>query len=32
MVRSSMDTLVRIGMPSHRIRHDRVQELVAAGD
>lgn len=32
MIRSSMDTLVRIGMPSHRIRHDRVQELVAAGD
>lgn len=32
MIRSSVDTLVRIGMPSHRIRHDLVQELVAAGD
>ncbi|SFE26090.1 NAD(P)H-flavin reductase [Actinacidiphila alni] len=32
MIRSSVDTLVRIGMPSHRIRHDLVRELVAAGD
>lgn len=29
MIRSGVDTLVRIGMPSHRIRHDLVQE--AAG-
>jgi NAD(P)H-flavin reductase/hemoglobin-like flavoprotein len=27
MIRSSLDTLVRIGVPSHRIRHDQVQEL-----
>ncbi|SEN42470.1 NAD(P)H-flavin reductase [Actinacidiphila rubida] len=32
MIRSTVDTLVRIGMPSHRIRHDLVHELVAAGD
>ncbi|MEV6005744.1 globin domain-containing protein [Streptomyces sp. NPDC051976] len=27
MVRSGVDTLVRIGMPTHRIRHDLAQEL-----
>lgn len=32
MIRSGVDTLMKIGMPSHRIRHDAVQELVAAGD
>lgn len=32
MVRSSVDTLVRIGMPSHRIRHDLLQGLIAAGE
>ncbi|MFI1091778.1 globin domain-containing protein [Streptomyces sp. NPDC020917] len=32
MIRSTVDTLVRIGVPSHRIRHDLVHELVAAGD
>lgn len=31
MIRSSVDTLVRIGVPSHRIRHDLVQEMVPAG-
>jgi NAD(P)H-flavin reductase/hemoglobin-like flavoprotein len=31
MIRSGVDTLVRIGMPSHRIRHDLVHELVPAG-
>jgi NAD(P)H-flavin reductase/hemoglobin-like flavoprotein len=29
MVRSGVDTLVRIGMPTHRIRHDLLQELAA---
>ncbi|MDJ0342035.1 FAD-binding oxidoreductase [Streptomyces sp. H10-C2] len=32
MIRSSMDALVGGGMPSHRIRHDALEELVAAGD
>ncbi|WP_443070961.1 globin domain-containing protein [Streptomyces sp. NBC_01476] len=33
LVRSSMDTLVRIGMPAHRIRHDELDEgpLVPVG-
>ncbi|MDF2259020.1 globin domain-containing protein [Streptantibioticus ferralitis] len=30
MIRSSVDALVGIGMPAHRIRHDSVAELVAA--
>jgi NAD(P)H-flavin reductase/hemoglobin-like flavoprotein len=30
MVRSTVDTLVRIGVPAHRIRHDLVPEQVAA--
>jgi NAD(P)H-flavin reductase/hemoglobin-like flavoprotein len=29
MVRSGVDTLVRIGMPTHRIRHDLLQEPTA---
>ncbi|MET8680386.1 globin domain-containing protein [Streptomyces sp. NPDC004647] len=32
MIRSGVDTLVGIGIPSHRIRHDSIEELVAAGD
>lgn len=32
MIRSGVDTLVRSGMPSQRIRHDLIEELVAAGD
>jgi NAD(P)H-flavin reductase len=32
MIRSGVDTLVRSGIPSRRIRHDLVEELVAAGD
>ncbi|MGP3952273.1 globin domain-containing protein [Streptomyces sp. 7N604] len=31
MIRSGVDTLVGIGVPSHRIRHDSIEELVAAG-
>lgn len=31
MIRSGVDTLVRIGMPSHRIRHDMVRDQSAAG-
>ncbi|MGP3980705.1 globin domain-containing protein [Streptomyces sp. KR80] len=31
MIRSGVDTLVGIGIPSHRIRHDSLEELVAAG-
>ncbi|MFF2305529.1 globin domain-containing protein [Streptomyces sp. NPDC058128] len=30
MVRSSLDTLVGIGIPTHRIRHDSIEELVGA--
>ncbi|MDF3291341.1 globin domain-containing protein [Streptomyces sp. RB6PN23] len=30
MIRSSVDALVGIGMPAHRIRHDSVAELVGA--
>jgi NAD(P)H-flavin reductase len=32
MIRSSADTLVEIGIPSHRIRHDSLEELTRAGD
>ncbi|MEU4091142.1 globin domain-containing protein [Streptomyces sp. NPDC026673] len=32
MIRSGVDSLVRGGMPSQRIRHDLIEELVAAGD
>ncbi|MFI6336155.1 globin domain-containing protein [Streptomyces sp. NPDC050535] len=32
MIRSGVDVLRDIGMPSDRIRHDAVEELVAAGD
>nr|WP_228030996.1 globin domain-containing protein [Streptomyces phyllanthi] len=32
MIRSGVDTLRDIGIPSSRIRHDSVEELVAAGD
>ncbi|MDX3227006.1 globin domain-containing protein [Streptomyces sp. ME19-01-6] len=32
MIRSGVDTLRGIGIPSHRIRHDSLEELVAAGD
>ncbi|MCX4989788.1 MULTISPECIES: globin domain-containing protein [unclassified Streptomyces] len=32
MIRSGVDTLRDIGIPSDRIRHDSVEELVAAGD
>ncbi|MFE6482277.1 globin domain-containing protein [Streptomyces sp. NPDC057757] len=32
MIRSGVDALRDIGMPSDRIRHDAVEELVAAGD
>ncbi|MEU8826152.1 globin domain-containing protein [Streptomyces sp. NPDC048636] len=31
MIRSGVDTLRGIGIPSHRIRHDSIEELVAAG-
>ncbi|MBB4894096.1 NAD(P)H-flavin reductase [Streptomyces olivoverticillatus] len=31
MIRSGVDTLVGIGIPSHRIRHDSLDELTAAG-
>ncbi len=30
MVRSGVDTLVGIGIPSHRIRHDSIDELMAS--
>ena len=32
MIRSGVDALRNIGVPSERIRHDSVEELVAAGD
>lgn len=32
MIRSSVDALRGIGIPSDRIRHDSLEELVAAGD
>ncbi|MEU1668628.1 globin domain-containing protein [Streptomyces sparsogenes] len=32
MIRSGVDTLKGIGIPSHRIRHDAIEELVTAGD
>ncbi len=32
MIRSGVDTLRGIGVPSHRIRHDSVEELVVVGD
>ncbi|MFF3612397.1 globin domain-containing protein [Streptomyces sp. NPDC002580] len=32
MIRSGFDTLTDLGIPSDRIRHDSVEELVAAGD
>ncbi|MFD9817380.1 globin domain-containing protein [Streptomyces violascens] len=32
MVRSGVDALVGAGMPSNRIRHDFIEELVMAGD
>lgn len=32
MIRSSVDALVGIGMPSYRIRHDSLEELVSARD
>jgi hypothetical protein len=31
MIRSSVNALRDIGIPSDRIRHDSVEELVAAG-
>jgi hypothetical protein len=31
MIRSGVDTLVRGGIPSQRIRHDLVEELTAEG-
>ncbi|WP_432092255.1 globin domain-containing protein [Streptomyces sp. bgisy100] len=31
MIRSGIDALTGIGIPSHRIRHDSLEELVAAG-
>jgi NAD(P)H-flavin reductase len=31
MIRSGVDVLRRLGIPSERIRHDSVEELVAAG-
>ncbi|MGK5631518.1 hypothetical protein ACSNOD_24105, partial [Streptomyces sp. URMC 123] len=31
LIRSGVDTLVGIGIPSERIRHDALEELVAAG-
>ncbi|WP_425586020.1 globin domain-containing protein [Streptomyces thioluteus] len=30
MIRSGVDTLVGVGIPSHRIRHDSIHELLAA--
>jgi NAD(P)H-flavin reductase len=32
MIRSGVDALRGVGVPSDRIRHDSVEELVAAGD
>ncbi|WP_329120101.1 globin domain-containing protein [Streptomyces sp. NBC_01465] len=32
MIRSSLDALKNVGVPSERIRHDAVEELVATGD
>ncbi|AVH57712.1 MULTISPECIES: globin domain-containing protein [Streptomyces] len=32
MIRSGVDALMDIGIPSDRIRHDSLEELVAAGD
>jgi hypothetical protein len=32
MIRSGVDALRAAGIPSDRIRHDSVEELVAAGD
>ncbi|WP_371598653.1 globin domain-containing protein [Streptomyces sp. NBC_00564] len=32
MIRSGVDALMDVGIPSDRIRHDSVEELVAAGD
>jgi NAD(P)H-flavin reductase len=32
MIRSGVDALREAGIPSDRIRHDSVEELVAAGD
>jgi NAD(P)H-flavin reductase/hemoglobin-like flavoprotein len=32
MIRSGVESLVGIGVPSQRIRHDLVEELVASGD
>ncbi|QHA09754.1 flavohemoprotein [Streptomyces broussonetiae] len=32
MIRSSVDALRGIGVPSHRIRHDAVEEVLVAGD
>ncbi|WP_030259551.1 globin domain-containing protein [Streptomyces violens] len=32
MIRSGVDALVGVGVPSDRIRHDAVEELVAAGE
>ncbi|PGH49368.1 globin domain-containing protein [Streptomyces sp. Ru87] len=32
LIRSGVDTLVGIGIPAHRIRHDSIEELVAAGE
>ncbi|MEU7224853.1 globin domain-containing protein [Streptomyces chrestomyceticus] len=32
MIRNGVDALVGVGIPSDRIRHDSVDELVAAGD
>jgi NAD(P)H-flavin reductase len=31
MIRSGVDALRHVGIPSNRIRHDSVEELVAAG-
>lgn len=32
MIRSGVDALVGVGVPSDRIRHDSIEELVAAGE
>ncbi|WP_420711047.1 globin domain-containing protein [Streptomyces sp. NRRL S-337] len=32
LIRSGVDALVRVGIPSDRIRHDSVEELVSVGD
>lgn len=32
MIRSGVDALVGIGIPSHRIRHDSIEELAAAAE